>query len=169
MFIRLRSRLIADDDRNCRDASCGAGRLFGLPRKRIIGRKIDELAEPSFRPQLDHLWAAFLERGEQQGTLWLLASDGGVREVEYTAKRNALPGRHVLALRDISRKPSGSGEGPAWVQDYALFLTDAVGQVVAWYSGAERIYGYPTRRSSANLCPAFIRRTILLKPTCRTN
>jgi formate hydrogenlyase transcriptional activator len=137
--------LIADDHRNCCDASCGAGRLFGLPRKRIIGRKIDELAEPSFRPQLDHLWAAFLERGEQQGTLRLLASDGGVREVEYTAKRNALPDRHVLALRDISRKPSGSGEDPAWVQDYALFLTDAVGQVVAWYSGAERIYGYPNK------------------------
>jgi formate hydrogenlyase transcriptional activator len=28
------------------------------------------------------------------------------------------------------------------VQDYALFLLDVNGQVVAWYGGAERIYGY---------------------------
>ena len=29
-----------------------------------------------------------------------------------------------------------------WVQDYALFLLDVDGQIVAWYAGAERIYGY---------------------------
>jgi formate hydrogenlyase transcriptional activator len=28
------------------------------------------------------------------------------------------------------------------MQDYALFLLDVDGQVVAWYAGAERIYGY---------------------------
>ncbi len=28
------------------------------------------------------------------------------------------------------------------MQDYALFLLDVDGNVVAWYSGAERIYGY---------------------------
>jgi formate hydrogenlyase transcriptional activator len=39
-------------------------------------------------------------------------------------------------------KPLSKSGVPAWVQDYALFLLDADGQVVAWYSGAERIYGY---------------------------
>ena len=34
------------------------------------------------------------------------------------------------------------GGVPTWVQDYALFLLDVDGQVVAWYAGAERIYGY---------------------------
>jgi formate hydrogenlyase transcriptional activator len=40
--------------------------------------------------------------------------------------------------------PVGIGEGrvPLWVKDYALFLLDPDGRVVAWYSGAERIYGY---------------------------
>ena len=31
---------------------------------------------------------------------------------------------------------------PSWVQDYALCLLDVNGLVVAWYSGAARIYGY---------------------------
>ncbi len=47
--------LVADNDRNYRDVSCGAGKLFGLPRHSIIGRKIDDFAEPNFRPQLDQL------------------------------------------------------------------------------------------------------------------
>jgi formate hydrogenlyase transcriptional activator len=31
------------------------------------------------------------------------------------------------------------------VQDYALFLLDVEGQIVAWYAGAERIYGFKSR------------------------
>jgi formate hydrogenlyase transcriptional activator len=140
--------LIADNDRRYWDASCGAGRLFKLPRNRIIGRRLDDFAEPGFRPQIEQLWQAFLQRGDQQGTFRLVDSDGAVREVEYTAKGNALPERHVLTLRDKSKKGPGAaetGEDPAWVQDYALFLFDADGAVVGWYSGAERIYGYPSQ------------------------
>ena len=46
--------------------------------------------------------------------------------------------RHLLVLRDKTPKASV----PAWVQDYALFLLDVDGEIVAWYGGAERIYGY---------------------------
>lgn len=49
-----------------------------------------------------------------------------------------LPVRHVVVLRD----KSPDATVPSWVQDYALFLLDAEGQVVAWYAGAKRIYGY---------------------------
>jgi PAS domain S-box-containing protein len=134
--------LIADNDRNCRDASCGACKLFGLPRNKIIGRRVDDFAEPSFRPQIDQLWRAFLEQGEQRGTLRLVDSDGSVREVEYTAKGNVLP---VLALRDTSKKLPKipwAIEDPARMHDYALYSFDADGRVVAWYTGAQRIYGY---------------------------
>jgi PAS domain S-box-containing protein len=137
--------LIADNDRNYQDASCGAAKLFGLPRDKIIGRRIDDFAEPSFRPEIGHLWRTFLDRGEQQGTFRLVGSNGGVRELESRAKGNVLPVRHVLALRDKSKQlhgAAGAGEDPAWAHDYALYLFDTDGRVVAWYSGAERIYGY---------------------------
>ena len=92
--------LIADDDGNSRDASAGAGKLLGLPREKIIGHQIDDFAPPGFKPQVSQLWRAFLEHGEQEGTLHLVGPDGTPREVEYTAKGNVLPVRHVLVLRD---------------------------------------------------------------------
>ena len=67
-----------------------------------------------------------------------MGPDGSPREVEYIAKGNVLPVRHVVVLRDKNAPASV----PSWVQDYALFLLDVNGQVVAWYAGAERIYGY---------------------------
>src|ERR1700675_1951806 len=132
--------LIADNDRNYRDASAGAGKLLGRPRDKIIGSRIDDFAAPSFKPRISQLWRAFLEHGEQEGTLQLVSPDGNLRDVEYTAKVNVLPVRHVLVLRDTGQ--GSKDQIPPWVQDYALFLLDGNGCIAAWYSGAERIYGY---------------------------
>ena len=79
-----------------------------------------------------------------------------MREVEYTAKGNALPERHVLALRDLSKRLPSAGDDPTWARDYALYLFDTDGRVVAWYSGAERIYGYQGKEiiGQSHGCPA---------------
>jgi formate hydrogenlyase transcriptional activator len=137
--------LIADNDGRYLEVSSGASKLFGLSRESIIGRRIDDFAEPASKPQLDQLWRAFLEQGEQRGTFRLAGPDGSLREVEYTARGNVLPERHVLVLRDKSnkhREASHDAEDPAWAQDYALSLLDPDGTIVAWYSGAKRIYGF---------------------------
>ncbi len=131
--------LLADNNRQYREASVGASKLLGLPREKIIGRSLDDFAKPSFKPRISELWRAFLDEGEQEGTLQLVVGpDGCQREIEYLAKGNVLPVRHVLVLRD----KNAPTDVPAWVQDYALFLLDADGCIAAWYAGAERIYGY---------------------------
>lgn len=146
--------LLTDNDRYFLEASVGASKLLGLPREKIIGRGLDDFAEPSFKPVISKHWDAFLDEGEQEGTLRLLGPDGNPREVEYSAKAKVLPVRHLLVLRDeTTTGPAVGGPAeadksdakrsvPAWVQDYALFLLDVDGRVVAWYGGAERIYGY---------------------------
>ena len=145
--------LIADDERKYRDASVGASKLLGLPREKIIGRSLDDFAEPNFKRVISERWQAFLQQGEQKGTLQLVGPDGSPRDVEYIAKRNVLPVRHLMVLHDkATSNPDGIQPKtnkslsrttvPTWVQDYALFLLDADGLVVSWYAGAERIYGH---------------------------
>ena len=137
--------LIADDDRCYREASIGASRLLGLPREQIIGRRLEEFAVPAIQSVLSERWQAFLKEGDQIGSFQMPGPDGAEREVEYVAKRDLLPIRHLLLLRN---KPTKSDETPVastfqdWAQDYALFLVNVDGGIVAWYAGAERIYGY---------------------------
>src|SRR5271166_1848565 len=147
--------LIADDDRCCRDASSSAGKLLGRPRNRIIGHRIDDFLEPGFRPQIERLWPAFLQKGEQRGTLRISGAGGIVRDVEYAAKVDVLPSRHLLELSDKPRKQSGAaaaGEDPAWVHDYAIYLFAADGQIASWVChsapvGAGRVERRPSRRT----------------------
>ena len=143
--------LLADDDRRYREASVGASKLLGLPREKIIGQSLDDFTEPSARPVISERWHHFLEEGQQEGTLRLVGSEGVPRNVEYSAKGNVGPVRHLLLLRDKTRPAAGApqlnknaprGNVPAEAQDYALSLLDADGRIVAWYAGAERIYGY---------------------------
>jgi formate hydrogenlyase transcriptional activator len=56
-----------------------------------------------------------------------------------TVRSDVLPGRHVAMLYDTSN--AGSTDA-AESTDYAFLSLDAEGRIVAWHSGAERIYGY---------------------------
>ncbi len=127
--------LITDDDGTSREASVGAGNLLGLPREKIIGLPVDSFVPPSFKPIASEQWRAFLEHGEMEGTLELVAANGEPQRVGYIAKANVLPVRHVVVLGEKEKVP-------AWVQDYALFLLDAGGHIASWYEGAARMYGY---------------------------
>ncbi len=137
--------LIADNDRTYQEVSSGAEKLLGLARDQIVGHRLDEFADPEFKPKIPELWREFLGQGEQHGTLRLAGSDGTHWEVEYTAKGNVLPVRHLLVLHDKAttpRRPTSDPHIPSWVQDYALCLLDAEGRIAAWYAGSARVYGF---------------------------
>ena len=83
-----------------------------------------------------------------------------------------LPVRHVLVLRDKAADAhieAPSGDIPGWVQDYALFLLDVDGNIVAWYSGAERIYGYTGAEAIGKQWVCCTRRKTTLHARLRKN
>jgi PAS domain S-box-containing protein len=142
--------LITDEKRNHREASAGAGKLLGVPRANIIGRKLDDFAEPETKLELPELWEALQEQGALEGTFVLKNREGRPR-VAYKAKADVLPLRHILTLsEESSNKGSGLEEQhaiPSWVQDFALFLLLPDGCVAEWYSGATRIYGFSRKEA----------------------
>jgi PAS domain S-box-containing protein len=109
---------------------------------------MDEFVAPSFQPQIEQLWQAFLKQREQDGSLPLVVSGGAAREVGYVASGSILPLWHLLVLHDRTEAKESAGPAreatrvPSWVKDLALLLLNADGRVAAWYAGAERIYGY---------------------------
>jgi PAS domain S-box-containing protein len=134
--------LVTDGEGTSQDASAGVRRLFGIPRERLVGRRVEEFAAESAKEELRQLWSVLDEVGEKDGFVHMLGPDGLSRQVAYTAKGHVLPVRHVVSLEDRADASGGRGQLPPWVQDYALFLLDASGDIAAWYDGAVRIYGY---------------------------
>ena len=104
--------LLADNDRQYREASVGASKLLGLPREKIIGRSLDDFAEPSFKPVISERWQR-LSRGRRAGGN---ASAGGCR-TEIRGKSSTSPKGTCcrcamsLVLRDKSAAPKASCSG----------------------------------------------------------
>ena len=139
--------LITDDDGNSRDASAGASKLLGLPREKIIGRPVDEFAQPAFKPRDIELWRALQEQGEQAGTLHLVGPDAAPRDVEYTAKVNVLPVRHVLVLRDKLRPPRHTSATDRFLPGCRTTLS------TYWISRGELSPGIREQRASTAIKP----------------
>ncbi len=94
--------LIADDERHYVHANPAACVLFGLQREDLIGRRIEQFAEPQYREAIAEHWATFLTVGVQAGPFRLLRPDGEVREVEFSAVARIQPNAHISFLRDVT-------------------------------------------------------------------
>ncbi len=133
--------LLADDSGNSTEVSVGTAQLLGLTRDQIMGRPLDKFADPNSASGITELWATLKEGANKRGAWQLLRADGTPRDVEFRAMAHVLPSRHLIVLQSRSPNEPRPFERP-WDQDFALFLKDPQGAIVAWYSGAERIYGY---------------------------
>ena len=93
--------LILDDQGLCQEANPAALTLFGTTHDELVGHSIEKFfAEDDFKGA----WKRFLERTCEHSETRVSRGDGRTVFVEYTAKANFLPGRHVMVLRDISRR-----------------------------------------------------------------
>jgi PAS domain S-box-containing protein len=93
---------IADDEGRYVEVNPAACKLFGLPLSELLGKRISDFMMSDF--DFEGAWRAFLANGQGTGELHLRRRDGTVRQVEWVAKANFLPGRHLSALRDITER-----------------------------------------------------------------
>jgi PAS domain S-box-containing protein len=94
--------LILDDQGACLEANPAALTLLGTDRHALLGQSIEKFfaGDRDFKAA----WKRFLDRTYEHSETRVSRGDGGIAFVEYTAKANFLPGRHVTVLRDISRR-----------------------------------------------------------------
>ncbi len=137
VFHRAVPILLTDTQGTNLDVSAGAAKLLGLPRRDVVGRGLEDFSHPAFKPVVSELWREFLQDSQQHGRLEMVDARGAALEVRYSARGDVLPGRHLLVLQNANESTM-----PSWVQDCAVMLLNPDGNVEAWYSGAERMYGY---------------------------
>jgi PAS domain S-box-containing protein len=94
--------LILDDRGVCLEANPAARALFGAQRGQLFGETPGKLYAAN--SDFAGTWQRFLDRKLEHGETQIVRRDGKAIFVEYTAKANYLPGRHVAVLRDISQK-----------------------------------------------------------------
>jgi PAS domain S-box-containing protein len=98
----LDSLLILDDRGICLEANPAALTLLGARRDELVGRTLRDFQPAS--PGLQTETEAILGRKDGQGEIQMVSHNAPNVFVEYSVKTNYLPGRHFVALRDISER-----------------------------------------------------------------
>jgi PAS domain-containing protein len=94
---------IVDDERAFVEASDGFAAIVEVPLVELIGRRIEDLANPSDPTASDDvatLWADLVANGRVHGTLRFNRLDGSPREIEYHVERDGALGRYRAAIRE---------------------------------------------------------------------
>jgi PAS domain S-box-containing protein len=94
--------LVADDRGRYVEVNPAACELIGLPRAEILGRHIQEFSGSDV--DATTMFAQFRAAGRTSGSFRLNRPDGTVREVEYAATADVLPGLHLSILRDVTAR-----------------------------------------------------------------
>ncbi|MFC6722646.1 PAS domain S-box protein [Halobacteriaceae bacterium SHR40] len=94
--------VITDDDGQYVDANESATELFGLAKKELLGRSIDDFAPENF--DFETAWREFQQAENDRGIFPLVRPDGTERIVEYAATRDIMPGQHLSVIRDITER-----------------------------------------------------------------
>lgn len=98
----LEAIVVVDDQGRYLDANPAACQLFGMPREDLLSYSIADFADPAV--DVAAVWRQFLEQGQMSGEFRLQLPDGQVRDTEFNAIANYVPGQHLSVLRDISER-----------------------------------------------------------------
>jgi PAS domain S-box-containing protein len=94
--------LLVDHEGRYVDANPAAEELLGYTRGELLGLRSSALVPPDWRPHSEEVGRLFADTGRYSGDYRLLRKDGAVRDAEFRAVANILPGLHLAVVRDIT-------------------------------------------------------------------
>ena len=96
--------VIIDDSMHYVDVNPAACTLFGISRDELLSHTIMDFAAADARDAALEVWDHFRAVGRHEGEFRIVRPDGAVREVDYTATADFLPGCHLAVLRDVTER-----------------------------------------------------------------
>src|SRR6266403_813485 len=127
--------VILDDRGVCLEANPAALNLFGVDQNELVAESFGKFFADS--GVFEHAWGRFLDRKHEHSETRILRADGKTIFVEYTAKANYLPGRHVAVLRDISRRKQAEAALRESEERFQQMATNI--QEIFWMLDAENL------------------------------
>jgi PAS domain S-box-containing protein len=95
---------ITDDDRRYVDVNPAGCEYYGVAKRDLLGRRVDEFLPPQARATVEQDWAEYLAGGPIRAEWDVQTADGTVRVAEASAHPNFLPGLHIAFFRDITER-----------------------------------------------------------------
>ena len=92
--------VIFENSGECIEANAAAAALVGVAREELIGRRLCDFCEKSFKKEWEGLSAVQSGRGQ----FWVNLSNGRRRLVDYCFTANVLPGQNLAMLRDVTEQ-----------------------------------------------------------------
>ena len=99
--------LVVDDGRRCLEGNLAACRLLGLSRDRLLGSTLDDILPTPTRERLQKVWEAMSDGGGHAGPFEVAApAQTPTRRIEMSVTFGVLPGRHLVTLAPMVRRPT---------------------------------------------------------------
>ena len=95
---------LADGGGICHEANALLTAMTGRPREAIVGRPLTELIHPPDRPHFERWWDSLGPGGPLRAETHLTGPGGVPVPVELKGVPDAVPGKNLLILRDLSEE-----------------------------------------------------------------
>ena len=96
--------LVMDDTRHFVDVNPAACDLFGISKRDLLGRTLDDFLPAERLATIDEAWGAFLVDESLIEDRHIQRLDGTLRQIEGAIRPNFLPSLHIVFLHDVTER-----------------------------------------------------------------
>ena len=137
---------VFSDEQRIVAANAAYCEIVDWPLDELVGKSIHELVAIP-REQSERRLQNLVSQGRTRSRVAIRTGGGEIRIVEYTARADAAPGRHVAFVRDITDEHERETElvvraGILDSLEAGVYVIGTEGTITIWNRAAERITGY---------------------------